>query len=131
MIPQIKPLGQVVVYLDGTELPFAPEGIFDHEIQFWSVECRFALDFDRFEAHFNSCFTNGLLGGIPLGIVAHVLLLVGCIPQRYLRFELFEAQRRENQESQIDDILEFLLDLVGTAENVCIILRESTDTGQT
>ena len=41
-VREIEALGQVVVYLNGSELPLAANHIANHEVDFGAVECRFA-----------------------------------------------------------------------------------------
>ena len=44
MNDKIKPFRKIEVALDRRELPFAADGILEHEVELWPVKCGFAFD---------------------------------------------------------------------------------------
>ena len=67
---------------------------------------------------------------MPIFVRSDILLLVVRIAQRDLRRIFIEAQRSEDIEHDIDHLHELILQLIGTAEDVGIVLSKSTDTCQ-
>ena len=66
----------------------------------------------------------------PVLFATDVLLAVHLIAQGDLSLEVLEVQRLEDDEDDIHHLAEFFLDLVGAAEEVCVVLREATYTCQ-
>ena len=73
---------------------------------------------------------DGLLGLLPVLFRTDVLLAVHLVAQRNLCLKLLEVESLEDDHDDVDDLQELLLHLVGTAEEVCIVLCERTHAGQ-
>ena len=78
---EFEAFGQVVIDLNGAQLPAAADGVFDHEVKFGTVEgsltsflaCRKSLLFAGFD--------DGLFGFGPNLVATDVLLLVVRVTQ--------------------------------------------------
>ncbi len=127
---ETETLRQIVVHLNGAELPAAAYGILDHEVEFRTVECSLTLHLTGFEALFGTCLDDGALGEMPVLVASDIFLLVPGVAQGYLRLEILEIESLEDVEDNIHHLEEFSLDLLRGAEEMGIVLRESADTGQ-
>ena len=127
---EVEALRQVVVYLDRTELPAAAKGVLDHEVQLRPVEGGFAVLDLGGKALLSTSLDDSLLGALPVLFATDVLLAVHLIAQGDLSLEVLEVQRLEDDEDDIHHLAELLLDLVGAAEEVRVVLREATYTRQ-
>ena len=64
---QLESFGEVVVELDGAELPLAADRVADHEVGFGTVEGRFSLAFDEWQARLGqSTLRSTRLRVVPL-----------------------------------------------------------------
>ncbi len=72
-VGEVEALREVVVQLDGPELPASSQRVLDHEVQLGAVEGGLALDLDGVQAHLGGGFADGLLRGVPRRVVADVL----------------------------------------------------------
>ena len=128
---EVEALRQIVVYLDGTQLPATAEGILDHKVELWPVEGCFAVLNLRRKTLFGTRLDDGLLGTLPVLFATDILIALDLVTKGDLSFEALEVQRLEDDEDDIHHLAELFLDLVGTAEEVGIVLREATHTRQT
>src|SRR5690554_710608 len=78
---QFETLRQVVVHLDGTQLPLTSNRILDHKVKLRSVEGCFAQFYNCVKTFFLTCLDNGILGLFPVFIRTNILFLVVGIPQ--------------------------------------------------
>ena len=129
-ILQLEALGEVVVHLDGAQLPAAADGVLHHEVQLRAVEGGFARLHDERQALLLRGLDDAGLGLLPVLVGTDVLGRVLGVAEGDLRGELVEVQGLEDVQDQVDDLLELLLDLVLAAEQVRIVLGESADAGQ-
>lgn len=127
---EAEALGQVVVYLYCSELPTATYGVFDHEVEFGAVECGFAEFLACLEAFFFAGFDDGGFGQVPIFIAADVFFFVFGVAQRDLCLVVVEVECLEDIEDDIHHFEELVFDLLGGAEDVCIVLRKSAYAGQ-
>ncbi len=81
-------LREVIVDLNGAELPATAYGILDHEVEFRTVERGFACFLTGIEALFSAGFDNRLLGEVPIFVAADILFLIVGIAQRDLSPEI-------------------------------------------
>ena len=130
LVRQVEPLRQVVVHLNGSQLPLAADGVLDHEVELGTVERGFAVLHDRIESLLLSGLHDGAFGLLPVFVRADVLLLVVGVAQRNLCRIVVELQRLEDVEHDVDHPLELFEQLVGAYEQVGVVLRESADAGQ-
>ena len=128
---ELEAFGEVVVHLDGTELPTASEGILHHEVEFGAVECGFTIFDVCGESLFFACLDDGLLCSFPVLFGADVLFAVHLVAEGNLSLIVLELQGLEDDEDDVHDAEEFLLHLIWAAEKVGIVLRKSAYTGQT
>ena len=124
LVRQVETLRQVVVHLDGAQLPFAADGILDHEVQLRAVECGFAQLHDGREPFLPGCLHDGALSLLPVLVRTDVLLLVIGVAERNLCRIVVELQRLEDVKHDVDHALELFEQLVGTYEQVSVVLRE-------
>ena len=110
------------------KLPFAAETILDHEIELRAVKGCFAFDDFVRQAHIRGNFLQSCFGLRPiLGIagvfvalrIAHADLHAIFIQTEYAKYVLHE----------FSSAAEFVLDLLGSAEGVRIVLGETADAG--
>ncbi len=127
---ELEALGQVVVHLDGAELPAAADGVLDHEVEFGTVECGFAKLGAGFESFLGAGFDDGLLGEVPVFVATDVFLLVFGVAERDLSLEVLEVESLEDVEDDVHHLEELVLDLVGSAEDVGVVLRKAAHAGQ-
>ena len=130
LVGQVEPFGQIVVHLDGSQLPLAADGVAHHEVELRTVEGRFAV-FDR---GFQSLLLRGtddrLLGLLPVFVRTDVLFAVRFVAQRDLGGVVVEFQRAEDVENDVDHLLELFEQLVGAHEHVGVVLREAAHARQ-
>ncbi len=123
---QLETLGQVVVDLDGAQLPTAANRIADHEVELGAVERRFAQFHHSFEPLLLRHFLDCTLRFVPVFFLADVLLRLVWVPQTDLHNKVLEVEGLEDVQDQIDDLPHFFLHLVRRAENVRVVLSETT-----
>ena len=127
---EFEAFGEVVVDLDGAELPTAADGVFDHEVEFGAVEGGFAVfDFGG-EIFFFAGFDDGGFGFGPVFVGADVFGFVVGVAEGYLGFEFVEAEGFEYYLDDFHHFDEFIFDLVGATEDVGIVLGEGADAGE-
>ena len=129
-ILQLEALGEVVVHLDGAQLPAPADGVLHHEVQLRAVEGGFARLHDERQALLLRGLDDAGLGLLPVLVGTDVLGRVLGVAQGDLGGELVEVQGLEDVQDQVDDLLELFLDLVLAAEQVRVVLGESADAGQ-
>src|SRR5438094_6340358 len=123
---QLKALGQIVVELNGAELPLAADAIPDHEVNLWTIEGRLAYFRRIVHAHILDDIENGPLGVVPVLFAAHVLVALR-IAQADANSVVLQAQRGENEQHQLDVASHLRLDLLGSDEQVRVVLSEAAD----
>ncbi len=122
---ELEAFGQVVVDLDGAELPAAAEGVLDHEVELGAVECCLAKLGAGLEALLGAGVDDGLLGKVPVLVRADVFLLVLGVAERYLGLEVVKLESLEDVEDDVHHLEELALNLVGGAVDVGIVLRKA------
>ena len=127
---KLEPLRQVVVHLDGAELPLSSDGVLDHKVELRAVEGGLAIFNNGLQALFLSGFDDGVLSLLPVLVASDVLGLVVWIPEGNLGRVLVELEDPEHIEDQVDDLLELTLELVRGHEHVGVILGEGTYPGK-
>ena len=129
-VSQVETFGQVVIHLDRSELPLAADRIAHHEIQLRPVEGGLTEFDGRIQSLFGGRLDDRLFGLVPVFVRADVLLLVVRIAQRHLCGKFIETQRLENIQHDVDHLHELVLQLVGTAKDVGVVLRKPAYPGQ-
>ena len=127
---QLEALRQVVVYLDGSELPLASDGVLYHKVQLGAVECGLAFLHDGLEALLFRGVYDSLLGLGPVLVRTYVLLLVVRVAEGYLSHIVRHLERAEHVQDEVDNLLKLFLKLVGTAEEVGVVLGETSHAGE-
>ena len=130
LISEVETLGEVVVNLDGTELPAAAESVLDHKVELRTIERSLTILDYGVQTLLLGCLNDCALCLLPILIRADVLLGVVGVTQRDLRSVLVELQSLEDVEYDVDNLLELLQKLVGTNEEVSIVLGKSAYTSQ-
>ncbi len=74
---QVKPFRQVVVHLDGAQLPLPVQGVTENEIQLRAVEGGFPGGLEIVHPQGLHRPLDGGLGGLPNGVIANVLAGLG------------------------------------------------------
>ena len=127
---QLEAFRQVVVHLNGTQLPATTDGILHHEIQFRTVECSFTIFHFRLQALFFASFHDSPFCLFPVFIATDVFFAVFLVTQRNLCFKVFQTHRSEHDRDDVHHAEELIFHLVRTAEDVRIILCKATYTSQ-
>ena len=78
---QLEPLWQVVVYLNGTQLPAAANGILYHEVELRTIEGSLANLAAGAKSLLGTSLLDGILALFPNLVRADVLLLVGWVTE--------------------------------------------------
>ena len=128
-ILELETLGQVVVHLDGAQLPAAAQSILDHKVQLGTIEGRLAGHLLGNQALLLTSLDDGALGLFPYLIASHIFLLVIGVTQRNLSL-IVETEYTEDKRDDVHHAQELLLQLVGRAEQVSIVLRETAHARQ-
>ena len=130
-VGQVETLGQVVVHLNGTQLPLTTDRVLNHKVEFRAVECSLAILNNGVQTLLLRSVDNCLLGLLPVLVRTDILLLVIGVAQRYLSGVVVELQGLKDIENDVDNLLELLQQLVGAHEHMSIVLGETTYTSQT
>ena len=110
---QLEALGEVVVNLNGAELPAAANGVLDHEVKFRAIEGCLTKFLACIEAFLLARLDDSGLCKMPVLVAADIFLLVFRVAKRNLSLEVIEVQSLEYIEDNIHDFQELILDLVG------------------
>ncbi len=130
-ILEFKTFGEVVVDLYGAELPATSDCILHHEVELGTVERSLAKLGAGIQPFFGTSLDDCLLGKMPVFVAAYVFFLMLWIAKRNLCFVVFELQSLEDVEDDVHHLEEFILDLVGSTEDMGVVLREAAHTCQT
>ena len=128
-ILQLEALRQVVVYLDSSQLPAATDSVLDHEVELRTIECCLTIFYLGGQPLLTTCLHNSSLSQCPVLVSTYVLVVVVRITQGNLCLEV-ETEGCQYDTDDIHHVEELLLHLVGTTEQVGIVLCEGTYTGQ-
>ena len=128
LVGQIEALGQVVIHLNGAELPLSADDVLDHEVDLWSVEGGFPRFLGPGHAEAFSRIAAGLFGFVPASRVTNVLRGVR-VAQAHTDAVVIHAERAEDDLHQFDAAQNFLRDLVLGHEEMRVVLGEATHAG--
>ena len=121
---QPKPLGQVVIDLDGTQLPLAPDTVANHKVDLGTVKGSFARVFGKRFAERFRCAATGFFGKVPIGWVTDIFFRVG-ITQADADRIVLHPHRVKNHFDQFDTPFQLFIQLLGGNEQVRIVLSKS------
>ncbi len=123
---QLKALWQVVVHLNGAELPATSYGILYHTVKLRAIEGCLACLLAGIEAALCTGIDNGLLCALPHLVGSDVLLLVVRVTQGNLELYLVVLETEDGEYGlyDVEHAQELCLHLVRAAEDVCVILSE-------
>ena len=127
---ELETLWQVVIHLDGTQLPTATQCVLNHEVEFRTIECGLTQFCAGGESFLCTCLDDSILGLFPHLVRTDVLFLVVGVAERNLCLEVLEVECLEDDADDVHHAQELILHLVGAAEDVGIVLSERTHTGQ-
>ena len=127
---QLKALWQIVVYLNGTQLPFTADGILHHEVEFRAIEGSLAHFLMGVQSFLLTSLTDCVLTLLPDFVRTDVLLGIFRVAQRDLGIVVIEAKDTEHLEDDVDDRLKLSLHLIRTHKDVGIVLCERTYASQ-
>ena len=127
---EFEALGQVVVHLDCAELPAAANGVADHEVELGTVECSFAQFGAGVDAFLGASLDDSCFGLMPVFVRTYIFFLVFGVAERNLSFVVFEFESLEDIKDDIHHFEEFIFNLFGCTENMCVILRKTSYSGQ-
>jgi len=127
---QFKTLRQVIVYLHSAQLPAATNSIAHHEVELGAVEGSLAIFYHRLESLFLGHLLDTALCCFPVGIRTNVLRGITGITKGNLRQEVGEIQRLEDVQHQVNHLPYFFFHLIDGAENMRIVLGETTHTSE-
>ena len=127
---EFETLRQVVIHLNGTQLPTAANRIFHHKVELRTIEGCFAIFHLCLQAFLLTSIDDGLLALCPNLIRTDILLLVVRITKGNLRLHILEVEDREHRLDDVHNAEELTFHLIRTTEDMGIILRERTYTSQ-
>ena len=127
-VAELEALRENVVNLDSAELPFATDDVFDHEVDFRAVEGGISGLFAEGDAEAFGGFATSRFGFVPVVWVANELRAVG-ITQTHANAVVFHPESFENDFDELEAAFDFVVELLGGAKNVGVVLSEATDTG--
>ena len=130
-ILQLETLWQVVIHLDGTQLPTTTDGILYHEVELRTIEGSLANLLTSLKTLLLASLADSILALFPNLIRTDILLCILRIAERNLCLVVLETEDLEYLQDYIDYILELRLHLIRTNEDVSIILSKCTNTSQT
>ena len=128
---EAESFGQVIVYLYRTQLPAATDGIFHHKVELRTVEGGFAIFYTCLQAFFLASLYNSAFGLLPVFVASYIFFAIIGVAERYLCLILLEVERIEYDKDDVHYFEELIFELVGTAEDVGIVLRKAAYTCQT
>ena len=129
-ILKIESFRQVIIYLNSSQLPTTTDSVFHHEVQFRTIKSSFTIFNFCFQPLFLTRFDDCLLCLFPIFVTSDIFLTVHFITKRNLSFKIREVHWTEYNWNNIHYTKKFSFHLIGTAKNMCIILRKATNTGQ-
>ena len=127
---QLETFRQIIVHLNSTQLPTTTDSVFHHEVQLRTIECGFTIFNLCSQSFFLTSLNNSLFSLFPVFITTDILFAVHFVTQRDLSFYIFKVHGLEHNIDDIHYTEEFFLHLVGTAEQVGIILCKAAHTSQ-
>src|SRR3990167_4753158 len=113
---EIEAFWEVEVALDGSELPFAPDSVFENEVEFRPVKCRLALDSAIIETVFFRCLFESVFCDLPDLVAAERLALVFAAYRERDPVAVHHSECRVEFLDDADDSRNFLFDLRGATE---------------
>ncbi len=129
IVSKIKAHRQHVVHLHGAELPFAADDILDHEVDLRTIERSFPRLFRKRHAQRSGSLAARSFRLVPLLRITGKLAAVG-ITQTHAHAVVMHAQGIQHDLHQTEAAEHFLRHLFFGAEEMRIILRETTHAGQ-
>ena len=123
---KLEPLGQVIVKLHRSQLPLAADAVADHEVGLGAIKRGFAQARLEGQFHVFQHMPQRRLGPLPVLFAADVLVAFG-IAQRQLHAVIVEPQRPQHELHQFDGLAELVLDLIGSAKLMGVVLRQAAD----
>ena len=121
---EVEALGELVVELEGAELPAPPQRVLHVELVLGAVEGALAGGELVGQAVVGERVEEGLLGGVPLGVGAHALVGAG----GQLDVDLLEPERLVNPVEQLDEAPDLGAELILRAEDVGVVLVQKLRT---
>ena len=128
-VRKIKSFGKVVINLYGAELPFSADHIPHHKVDLGSIERGFARLLSERDAEGRGGIAACVVRPVPSIGLSDILGGVG-ISKSHPYPEICHAERVEDGANQREATLQLLGHLVFGAEQVSIVLGESSDSGQ-
>ena len=122
--------GQVIVDLDSAQLPTAADGILDHEVELRTIERSLAILNLGIKALLGASLLDSGFTLFPNFVRANVLLLVVRVTETNLGLEVIKLENFEHGLDDIHHAQELAFDLVGTAEDMGIVLSKRAYTGK-
>ena len=129
LIGQVESNGQVVIHLHGAKLPRATDDIAHNKINLGSVEGGLAWLFAERNAKRLRRVAARLLGLVPIFRKANVLGGVRSA-QANAHAVIRHAQCSKNKFDKFQAALQFMRDLIFAAEQMRVVLRETTNARQ-
>src|SRR5699024_9609182 len=121
----VEALGHLEVYLDGTALPGTADAVMQVEVDLRAIEGTVALVDLVGTIQAVQSLTQSVGCSLPVLITAHGVLGTGG------QFQVvFEAEYLVNAVNEVDNAEDLIHQLIGSAEDVGIVLSEAADTHQ-
>ena len=127
---QFESLWQIVVELDRSKLPLAADAVSNHEVGLRPVERGFAFALGEVQARVHKNFSKCLFGSVPQ--LRRTDILIGTrVAFRKLHAVVVQADGVEYELDQVERVFEFFFNLLGSAEQVSVVLRQAADSKET
>src|SRR5690606_24235098 len=129
-IGKVESLRQVVIHLNGSQLPLATQRVLHHEVEFRSVESCFSIFDYGIQTFVASRIDDRIFCFFPVFLATYIFIAVLFVAERYLSGEIFKSKRTEYIKHQIDYLLELVIELLRSTENVRVILGKTANACQ-
>src|ERR1700752_4911793 len=128
---QVKAARQGEVELNGGKLPLPANGIDELDVDLRAIERGFVGDYSSVHVEASHCILQCVLTKLPLFRSAIVFTACTAVPGGHLGVIGIESEGLESVDRELKTIHDLVLDLIGTAEDVRIVLGEAADPEQT
>src|ERR1043165_6058521 len=123
-ILKLETLRQVEIPLHRSELPEATDGVFDLEVNLWTIERALALDALVLDAVFLQNSRELVFGLRPFFVRAEIVLVRLIAFDGQLELNLLEPERLQDRDDEINAVADLLAHLIGRAEEMRVVNRK-------
>src|SRR5690606_3940886 len=103
---------QVVIHLNGSQLPLTAQRVLHHEVELRSVESCFSIFDYGIQPFVASRIDDRVFCFLPVFLATYIFISVLLVAERYLSGEILKPKRAEYIQHQIDYLLELVIELL-------------------